>query len=154
MFKKSRWEEEEEDEESSFGTKSNVMIKKRRKVTNVEDTKAKQEEEIILPEKIVSKAQAKAETKGEFWRPEPCRSVENYEKLNRIEEGTYGVVYRAKDKRTGEVVALKRLKLDEEKNGFPITSLREITTLLQLKHPNIVNVKEVVTGGFPFRYYY
>lgn len=75
-----------------------------------------------------------------------CRSVENYEKLNRISEGTYGVVYRAKDRITGEIVALKKLKLDQEKNGFPITSLREIYTLLLAKHPHIVNVREIVVG--------
>ncbi|KAG0261776.1 hypothetical protein BG011_000678 [Mortierella polycephala] len=75
-----------------------------------------------------------------------CRSVENYEKLNRISEGTYGVVYRAKDRLTGEIVALKKLKLDQEKNGFPITSLREVYTLLLAKHPHIVNVREIVVG--------
>lgn len=73
-----------------------------------------------------------------------CRNVEEYEWLNRIEEGTYGVVYRAKDKRTGEVVALKKLKMEKEKEGFPITSLREINTLLKSHHPNIINVREVV----------
>ncbi|KAJ3284671.1 Cyclin-dependent kinase 11A [Borealophlyctis nickersoniae] len=73
-----------------------------------------------------------------------CRSVDNYEKLNRIEEGAYGVVYRARDRQTGEIVALKKLKLENEKNGFPVTSLREIHTLLLAKHPNIVNVKEIV----------
>ena len=50
--------------------------------------------------------------------------------MNRIEEGTYGVVYRARDKKTQEIVALKRLKMEREKEGFPITSLREINTLL------------------------
>ncbi|KAI1314369.1 hypothetical protein EDD11_002234 [Mortierella claussenii] len=75
-----------------------------------------------------------------------CRSVENYEKLNRISEGTYGVVYRARDRVTGEIVALKKLKLDQEKNGFPITSLREVYTLLLAKHPHIVNVREIVVG--------
>ncbi len=50
----------------------------------------------------------------------------------RIEEGTYGVVYRAKDKRTNEIVALKRLKMEKERDGFPITSLREINTLLKV----------------------
>ncbi|KAG9322799.1 hypothetical protein KVV02_005547 [Mortierella alpina] len=75
-----------------------------------------------------------------------CRSVENYEKLNRISEGTYGVVYRARDRLTGDIVALKKLKLDQEKNGFPITSLREVYTLLLAKHPHIVNVREIVVG--------
>ncbi|TPX36106.1 hypothetical protein SeMB42_g03236 [Synchytrium endobioticum] len=76
-----------------------------------------------------------------------CRSVDAYEKLNRIEEGAYGVVYRARDKGTGEIVALKKLKLDKEKMGFPVTSLREIHTLLLSKHPNIVDVKEIVVSN-------
>lgn len=76
-----------------------------------------------------------------------CRSVEEFQCLNRIEEGTYGVVYRARDKRTEEIVALKRLKMEKEKEGFPITSLREINTLLKGQHPNIVTVREIVVGS-------
>jgi cell division cycle 2-like len=72
---------------------------------------------------------------------EGCRSVEEFECLNRIEEGTYGVVYRAKDKKTNEYVALKRLKMEKEREGFPITSLREIDTLLKAQHPNVVTVR-------------
>ncbi|KAI9295986.1 kinase-like protein [Neoconidiobolus thromboides FSU 785] len=75
-----------------------------------------------------------------------CRSINNYEKLNRIDEGTYGVVYRARELASGDIVALKRLKLENEKQGFPITSLREIQALLIAKHPNIVNVREIVVG--------
>ncbi|KRX80115.1 Cyclin-dependent kinase 11B, partial [Trichinella sp. T6] len=77
-----------------------------------------------------------------------CRSVEEYHCLNRIEEGTYGVVYRAMEKRTGEIVALKRLKMEKEREGFPITSLREVNMLMKVgKHPNVVNVLEVVVGS-------
>ncbi|VVC27767.1 Hypothetical protein CINCED_3A014110 [Cinara cedri] len=76
-----------------------------------------------------------------------CRSVEEFQCLNRIEEGTYGVVYRAKEKQTDQIVALKRLKMEKEKEGFPITSLREISTLLKSQHPNIVKVKEIVVGS-------
>lgn len=76
-----------------------------------------------------------------------CRSVEQYKILNRIEEGTYGVVYRARDKNNNEVVALKRLKMEQEMNGFPITALREISTLLECKHPNVINLKEIVVGS-------
>ena len=60
------------------------------------------------------------------------RNVEHFEWLNKIDEGTYGVVYRARDKRTNETVALKKLKMEKEKQGFPITSLREINTLLKV----------------------
>ncbi|KAJ4802298.1 Cyclin-dependent kinase 2 [Rhynchospora pubera] len=76
-----------------------------------------------------------------------CRSVDEFERLNKINEGTYGVVYRARDKKTGEIVALKKVKMEKEKEGFPMTSLREINILLSLNHPSIVDVKEVVVGS-------
>ena len=58
-------------------------------------------------------------------------------------EGTFGVVFRAREKRTGKVYALKKLKLEREKDGFPQTSIREVNVLLSLHHPSIVNVTEV-----------
>ena len=67
--------------------------------------------------------------------------------LNKIAEGTFGVVYRARDKKTGDTVALKRLKMEKEKEGFPITSLREINTLLISQHVNVVTVREIVVGS-------
>jgi hypothetical protein len=79
-----------------------------------------------------------------------CRSVEAYQRLNYIDEGTYGLVFRAKDKQTGEEVALKQIKFDARhtsKVGFPITALRETNILLALHHPNIVRVKEMVVGS-------
>jgi cell division cycle 2-like len=76
----------------------------------------------------------------------PSRSVYAYERLNQIEEGSYGVVFRARDKQTGDIVALKKLKLDEEKHGFPITSLREINALMACRHENVVGIREVVVG--------
>merc|ERR1719166_782727 len=76
-----------------------------------------------------------------------CRAVIEFDCLNRIEEGTYGVVYRAKDKKSQEIVALKKLKMEKEKEGFPITSLREINTLLIAQHPNVVTVREIVVGS-------
>ncbi|XP_078171899.1 cyclin-dependent kinase G-2-like [Carex rostrata] len=76
-----------------------------------------------------------------------CRSVDEFERLNKINEGTYGVVYRARDKKSGEVVALKKVKMEKEKEGFPMTALREINILLSFHHPSIVDVKEVVVGS-------
>ncbi|KAG6651283.1 cyclin-dependent kinase G-2-like isoform X1 [Carya illinoinensis] len=76
-----------------------------------------------------------------------CRSVDEFERLNRIDEGTYGVVYRARDKKSGDIVALKKVKMEKEKEGFPLTSLREINILLSLHHPSIIDVKEVVVGS-------
>ncbi|XP_015427487.1 PREDICTED: cyclin-dependent kinase 10 [Myotis davidii] len=54
---------------------------------------------------------------------------------------------RARDTQTDEIVALKKVRMDKEKDGVPISSLREITLLLRLRHPNIVELKEVVVGN-------
>ena len=80
---------------------------------------------------------------------EGCRSIEDFEHLNVIDEGTYGIVYRARDRLTGKIYAVKRIKLEpqHEREGFPISALRELGTLIELKHENIVNVKEVVFGS-------
>ena len=76
----------------------------------------------------------------------PCRHVDNFEKLNHIEEGSYGWVSRAKEIATGEIVALKKLKMDNANDGFPVTGLREIQTLTASRHNNIVALREVVMG--------
>ncbi|KAJ3204001.1 Cyclin-dependent kinase 10 [Clydaea vesicula] len=73
-------------------------------------------------------------------------TVEKYEKLNRVGEGTYGIVYRAKLKSTNKIYALKKIRFNNENEGLPISSLREISLLRELDHINIVRVKEVVTG--------
>jgi len=75
-----------------------------------------------------------------------CRSVERFEKLNRLGEGSYGTVYRAKDLDTGEIVALKKVAIHSEADGFPQSSLREIRLLKALCHPHIVELREVVCG--------
>lgn len=81
---------------------------------------------------------------GSFGR---CRSVENYDKLNDIEEGAYGWVSRAKEIATGKVVALKRLKIDpKDRGGLPVTGLREIQILKDCDHRNVVKLQEVVVG--------
>ncbi|KAI0014007.1 cmgc/cdk/pitslre protein kinase [Xylariaceae sp. FL0662B] len=82
-----------------------------------------------------------------------ARSVENYDKLNDIEEGAYGWVARAKEIKTGKVVALKRLKIDPaDRNGLPETGLREIQILKDCAHRNVVGLREVVVGdAYPSR---
>ena len=91
------------------------------------------------------------------------RNVDMYEILTKIGEGTYGEVFKARDKQTGrliykrfeyqnimfldhlgELCALKKVRLENEKEGFPITAVREIQILRQLTHINIVNLKEIV----------
>ena len=78
---------------------------------------------------------------------QPCRSVERFDRLNHIEEGSYGYVSRAREEATGEIVAIKKLKLDPQRDGgFPVTALREIQCLNAAKHRHIVDLREVVTG--------
>ena len=80
-----------------------------------------------------------------------CRAVALFEKLQRCGAGTYGTVYKARDKETGEIVALKKLRMsnDISKEGFPITSIREIKILKSINHVNIVRLKDVVVGSKP-----
>jgi serine/threonine protein kinase len=64
--------------------------------------------------------------------------------MDKLGEGTYGVVYKAIDKVTGETVALKKIRLEKEDDGVPSTAIREISLLKSLKHPNVVELKEVL----------
>ncbi|XP_018334512.1 cyclin-dependent kinase 12 isoform X1 [Agrilus planipennis] len=73
------------------------------------------------------------------------RCVDVFEVITQIGEGTYGQVYKARDMQTSEMVALKKVRLENEKEGFPITAVREIKILRQLNHKNIVNLREIVT---------
>mmetsp|Transcript_11375 Transcript_11375/g.34296 ORF Transcript_11375/g.34296 Transcript_11375/m.34296 type:complete len:264 (+) Transcript_11375:94-885(+) len=89
--------------------------------------------------------------------------MERYQRIDKIGEGTYGVVYKASDKArpprtkcssvyvmfimlqaTGEIVALKKIRLEAEDEGIPSTAIREISLLKELQHPNIVRLYDVV----------
>ena len=76
----------------------------------------------------------------------PCRHVDNFEKLNHIEEGSYGWVSRARETATSEIVALKKLKIPTDSSDLPVTGMREIQTLMVARHENIVALREVVVG--------
>lgn len=78
-----------------------------------------------------------------------CRSVDCYEPLSVISEGSFGRVYKARSRSSGKLYALKRLKLDSRassRHGFPATALREINLLFQVRHENVVELREVVLG--------
>lgn len=70
--------------------------------------------------------------------------MERYQKLEKIGEGTYGIVYKAKDRVSGQIIALKRIRLEAEDEGIPSTAIREISLLKELRHPNIVRLFDVV----------
>ena len=77
------------------------------------------------------------ESSSNAW-PGNSTELNAYEKLEKLGEGTYGVVYKAKHKTTGEIVAVKRIRLEKEDDGVPSTAIREISLLKNLKHPNVV----------------
>ncbi|EFO91047.1 hypothetical protein GCK72_008427 [Caenorhabditis remanei] len=68
----------------------------------------------------------------------------NYDKMEKIGEGTYGTVFKARNKSSGEIVALKRVRLDDDDEGVPSSALREICILRELKHRNVVRLYDVV----------
>jgi serine/threonine protein kinase len=71
-------------------------------------------------------------------------NVERYQKIEKLGEGTYGVVYKAKDKITSEIIALKKIRLENEDEGVPSTAIREISLVKDCQHPNIVKLKDIV----------
>ncbi|XP_009993137.1 PREDICTED: cyclin-dependent kinase 1 isoform X2 [Chaetura pelagica] len=70
--------------------------------------------------------------------------MEDYTKIEKIGEGTYGVVYKGRHKTTGQVVAMKKIRLESEEEGVPSTAIREISLLKELHHPNIVCLQDVL----------
>jgi len=70
--------------------------------------------------------------------------MEKYQRVEKIGQGTYGVVYKARHKHNGSFFALKRISLDGQDEGVPSTAIREISLLKELDHENIVMLKDVV----------
>ncbi|CAO3625582.1 unnamed protein product [Cunninghamella blakesleeana] len=70
--------------------------------------------------------------------------MDKYQKIEKLGEGAYGIVYKAQNRETNEVVALKRIRLDNEEEGVPCTAIREISLLKELKHQNIVRLYDVL----------
>lgn len=70
--------------------------------------------------------------------------MEKYAKIEKVGEGTYGVVYKARDTTTNAIVALKKIRLEAEDEGVPSTAIREISLLKELKDRNIVQLLDIV----------
>lgn len=64
--------------------------------------------------------------------------MEAYNKLEKLGEGTYGVVYKCMENSSKEIVAVKKIRMELEDEGLPSTAIREISILKELNHPNIV----------------
>lgn len=157
----SRWADTEEDAALAQQAKLEKEEKRRKRAEKVrkaeEAAAAQQAEEAARPSKrrktTPTPDEADDGIPAKLLRFEartfgPSASIEGYDKLNDIEEGTYGYVARATQKRTGKVVALKKLKFEKgDRNGLPVTGLREIQILRNCSHKNVVSLEEVVAGN-------
>jgi serine/threonine-protein kinase BUR1 len=72
-----------------------------------------------------------------------CAGIDDFDIVQKLGEGTFGVVSKARSKRSGAIVALKKILIHNEKDGFPITALREIKLLKMLSHPNVLTLQEM-----------
>lgn len=98
-------------------------------------------EEVVDVEEGVDKAK---ETKRTI---RACRDVSEFEFMAKLGTGTYGIVSKVRDKKSRKEYAMKGIKMDDAKDGFPLQSLREIKTLWACKHPNVVSLEEVLVGN-------
>ncbi|KAN0059700.1 kinase subunit of RNA polymerase II carboxy-terminal domain kinase I [Thecaphora frezii] len=78
--------------------------------------------------------------------PPRAEPGEGYLRIQQVGEGTYGQVFKARSERTGVLVALKRIRMEAEKDGFPVTAMREIKLLQALRHENIVRLHEMMVA--------
>lgn len=78
--------------------------------------------------------------------PAPSHNGDIYTIMNQVGEGTFGQVYKAVNSQTGSKVALKRIRMETEKDGFPVTAMREIKLLQSLRHENVVKLHEMMVS--------
>ncbi|KAI8078703.1 kinase-like domain-containing protein [Halteromyces radiatus] len=72
-----------------------------------------------------------------------CSKLSDYDMEDKLGEGTFGEVHKARNRINGQLVALKRILMHNEKEGVPITAIREIKILKQLRHKNIVPLTDI-----------
>ncbi|KTW27386.1 hypothetical protein T552_02365 [Pneumocystis carinii B80] len=77
-------------------------------------------------------------------RFEGCSKPKDYERLEKLGEGTFGEVHKGRKKSTHDLVAMKRILMHNEKEGFPITALREIKILKMLSHVNVIPLMDII----------
>jgi hypothetical protein len=76
----------------------------------------------------------------------PAKPGQLYSIMSQVGEGTFGKVYKARNTISGVYVALKRIRMESEKDGFPVTAMREIKLLQSLSHDNVVRLYEMMVS--------
>ncbi|KAF9259544.1 Pkinase-domain-containing protein [Marasmius fiardii PR-910] len=79
--------------------------------------------------------------------PPTSAQGEVYSIVSQVGEGTFGKVYKARNTYNGTHVALKRIRMETEKDGFPVTAMREIKLLQSLRHDNVVRLHEMMVSS-------
>ncbi|XP_052188520.1 probable serine/threonine-protein kinase At1g54610 [Diospyros lotus] len=81
------------------------------------------------------------------------RSAECYDKIDKVGEGTYSNVYKARDRESGKIVALKKVRFDTSEPESVKFMAREIMILQKLDHPNIVKLEGLATSRMQYSLY-
>ena len=94
------------------------------------------------PTTVTQSSQIPQATSRKF---KPSRT-EIYKIITQVGEGTFGKVYKARNQLSGVHVALKRIRMEGERDGFPVTAMREIKLLQSLRHENVVQLHEMMVS--------
>ncbi|KAH6827521.1 Protein kinase superfamily protein [Perilla frutescens var. hirtella] len=116
-----------------------MMQRRRQRITADDNQSPKRRRQIDLNHNPPSTSAVKFLEKEEQTKKKTRRFLEEFEILSKIGEGAYGLVYKGKDKHTGEILAIKKLKEQSHLDSLP-----EIEILASMNHPSIVNLKHVV----------
>ena len=88
------------------------------------------------------------------WSPAYEEPREAFSIMTQVGEGTFGKVYKARNNTTNALVALKRVRMEAERDGFPVTAMREIKLLQSLRHDNVVRLHEMMVSNGLFWCYF
>ncbi|CAN4114217.1 unnamed protein product [Withania somnifera] len=81
------------------------------------------------------------------------KTADSYDKLAKVGQGTYSNVYKARDKKSGKIVALKKVRFDTSEPESVKFMAREIIILKRLDHPNIIKLEGLATSRMQYSLY-
>lgn len=145
--KRSKLQEDEPEEEDGHGEELDLLAEETLDTTLADDESLEVEEVVPSTSGTCDLIQSIMGRKLSSFIGEHA----HYQELSQIGDGAYGTVYKAKDVSSGQVVALKKVRVSLTEDGLPTSTLREIAGLKQLErfeHPNIVKLLDVCQGNY------